>query len=75
MRLSGRETESWLAGQAPDGATYFAGEQVRVRNAGTMRTGTVLLLTELEPEPRYLIELELGRGHYLQAPQSTMARA
>lgn len=73
MRLSGRETESWLAGQGPDGAAYSAGEQVVVQNGATQRAGIVVLLTELEPEPRYLIEV--GRGHYLQAPQSTLAKA
>lgn len=74
MRLSDRETENWLAGQQPAGASYLAGEQVVVvRNGDAIRVGTVLLLTELDPEPRYLIQV--GCGHYLQALQSTLMKA
>ncbi|HEX5515611.1 MAG TPA: hypothetical protein VFY81_14525 [Gammaproteobacteria bacterium] len=73
MSLTGRETQNWLAGEQPAGAAYLAGERVIVRNSEPARTGTVLLLTELEPEPRYLIEI--GRGHYVQARQSDLMRS
>ncbi len=74
MKLSGRETECWLAGCGPGGVAFFAGEQVMVHTRDNrVCAGTIVLLTELEPEPRYLIEI--GRGHFLQAAQSALAKA
>lgn len=72
MTVSGSETERWLTGQKPAGAVYAAGEHVFIRNGPVGgRNGTVLLLADLVPEPRYLIAI--GRGHYAQVRQSDLS--
>jgi hypothetical protein len=73
MKPTGHDAQSWLAGQHPGGAAYAAGEHVIVRGRERPKSGTVLMLAELEPEPRYLIEI--GRGHYVQARQSELSRS
>ena len=73
MSVSDRDAESWLAGQQPAGAAYLAGEHVIVQHSEAARAGIVVMLAELEPEPRYLIEV--GCGHYVQACQSDLVRS
>jgi len=73
VSVTERDTKNWLAGQQPAGAVYRAGEHVTVESSAGVRAGTVVMLAELEPEPRYLIEV--GRGHYVQARQSDLMRS
>ena len=52
-----------LAGERPDGVTFAHHDTVDItegRHAGA--SGVVVLLLALEPEPRYLVALEGGRG-------------
>jgi hypothetical protein len=71
MSLSGPDTQNWLAGQRPAGAAYVAGEHVVIQSGPVGgRAGTIVLLADLEPEPRYLIEI--APGHYVQVPQSDL---
>lgn len=71
MTLTGPDTERWLTGQKPAGAAYAAGEHVIIRNGPVGgRCGTVVMLADLVPEPRYLVAI--GRGHYAQVRQSDL---
>ena len=74
MVLAGSDTERWLTGQKPAGAVYAAGDHVVVRNGPVCgQRGTVVMLADLAPEPRYLVVI--GRGHYAQVRQSDLAPA
>lgn len=71
MSLTGPDTDGWLAGRRPGGIDYGVDEHVVIRTGpGCGRTGTVVMLIDLEPEPRYLVEI--GAGHYVQARQSDL---
>jgi hypothetical protein len=73
MTVNGADAEHWLAGDRPGGAVYGAGEHVVIRSGpGTGRQGVVTLLADLEPEPRYLVEI--AAGHYVQVEQSALDR-
>lgn len=74
MSLSGGERESWLAGQRPAGAAYVPGERVQIQTGPVEgRTGVVLLLADVDPEPCYLIEI--APGHYAQVRQSDLVHS
>jgi hypothetical protein len=74
VSLTGTDTDSWLAGRKPAGATYIAGQHVIIRSGpSARRVGIVVMLADLEPEPCYLIEI--GAGHYVQVRQSELTHA
>ena len=53
--------DRWLAGEAIDGVAYAQHTLVQVvEGSRAGARGIVLLLMSIEPEPRYLVQLESG---------------
>lgn len=61
-RFTQSVADRWMAGDLPDGVEFGLNSSVAVR-IGNHRgqTGAVISLQALEPEPKYLVELSLGK--------------
>jgi hypothetical protein len=61
-RFDSNVVDAWMAGQLPDGVELGLGQSVEVL-AGVHRgrSGSVIALLGLEPEPRYLVDLGSGK--------------
>jgi hypothetical protein len=60
-RLDRQTVDGWLAGVLPDGVQFRRSDRVEIRYGPRRgKTAVVIALAGLEPEPRYLVELEAG---------------
>ncbi len=74
-RLDAALQTEWMAGQRPHGVTFERRHRVRMltgRRQG--KSGTVIALIGLEPEPTYRVEL-VGSGEQIEVSQRMLASA
>jgi len=69
-RLDAGTLELWMAGTLPQGVGLRLNDAVKFRRGLAEGNGTVISLLALEPEPRYLVELDSGRD--IEAFQSLL---
>jgi hypothetical protein len=65
MSMSLELSNNWMGGEALEGVLYALNESVEViTELGVSEAGSVITLLEIEPEPKYIVELCNGTDVY-----------